>query len=583
MLPNIMDDKTRSLFFPSLFTSAEKRANQNTGPRGKGPRTDLKWPLLWLIGLRALILLVVVNLADPLGLLPAKLGNFQFLPFFNIMVVALALSYLALWWQGKWPTVQLCLQAALDLTLATVLVAQTGGIESVFVSLYLLIIIYCSLLLGHQGGMIGAALSTIVYSGIVTADYLGILEQGSRGLDLKYLTFRISLNAGGFFAIGLLGTYLYHRLQLVQKQLEEKIVSLEQLQRLNEHIVSSIRSGLITVDLEGGITVFNTTAAELLEADRSSVSEKKVEAFLGTSLWQNVLNADLFQDDRPLRHEDWFTFESGTKRYLGFSVSPLVDQEQRQLGYVISFQDLTEIKRLEAEILVKDRMASIGRMAAGIAHEIRNPLTSMRGSVEILRSRLNLAKSDERLLDIMIRESDRLNKFVEDFLKFARPGKHTHERVDIAGFLRDSITLLQNDPEVRKKHRVVLNIDSPPIYVQGNVDQLRQVFWNLTQNALRAMPDGGGLTVTAGKTDEGGAQILFQDQGIGMTSEEISHLFQPFQAGFKGGTGLGLSIIYQIMEDHRGKIYLESQKNEGTTVTLVFPPEAESIHSHFER
>jgi two-component system, NtrC family, sensor histidine kinase PilS len=574
-----MADDTKSHFFAPRAAPGKNGAGQGTARVRSAMRADLKWPILWLIGLRALILLVVVNLANPVGLLPARFGDYPFLPFFNILTLTFALLYLALWWQGNALTKQLWLQAASDLVMATVLVSQTGGIESIFVSFYLLIIIYCSLLLGHQGGMIAAALSTIVYSGIVAADYLGFLAQGSRFLGLKYLTYRIALNAGGFFAIGLLGTYLYHRLQLVQKQLEEKIITLEELQRLNEHIVGSIRSGLITADLEGRIAVFNNTASELLEADRSSAPQKTVALVLGEPLWQKMLQEDFFQDDRPLRHEDWFSFSSGCKRYLGFSVSPLIDQEKKQLGYVISFQDLTEIKRLEAEILVKDRLASIGRMAAGIAHEIRNPLTSMRGSVEILRSRLELGKGDERLFDILIRESDRLNKFVEDFLKFARPGNHTHERVDIAGFLRDFVTLLQNSPDVRDKHPVNLQIDSSPIYIQGNGDQLRQVFWNLAQNALRAMPNGGQLTVLARKSGEGGSQVLFQDEGIGMSPDEVSRLFQPFQAGFKGGTGLGLSIIYQIMEDHRGKIYLESQKDRGTTVTLVFPPETESRHA----
>ena len=407
---------------------------------------ELSRHLLWLIALRALILFLIVNLAEPLDLLPARFGPYSFLPFFNIVTVTLTFLCLALWWNDKAPGWQLCFQAGADLILATVLVAVSGGINSVFVSFYLLIIIYCSLLLGQQGGMVGAAVSAILFSGIAAADKLGILTPGSAPLGVRFLTFRIALNAAGFFAIAFLGTYLHRRLRTVQEQLQEKITSLEHLQALHEHIVSSIRSGLITTDLHGTITVFNSTAAELTERQDADVLGQPVWSIAGRGLWSKILGADLLHDARALRHEEWFLLPGGTQRFLGFSVSPLVDQEQHLLGYIISFQDLTEIKRLEEEIRVRDRMAAIGRMAAGIAHEIRNPLTAMRGSVEILRSRLSLPKSDERLFDIMIRESDRLNKFVEDFLQFARPVPKTHEQVDLVPLLRDSITLLQNSP-----------------------------------------------------------------------------------------------------------------------------------------
>ena len=157
---------------------------------------------------------------------------------------------------------------------------------------------------------------------------------------------------------------------------------------------------------------------------RGRCSANPCDLLVGEAFWTRILREDLLQNAKALRHEEWIALPNGSKRYLGFSVSPLLDQNQKSLGYIISFQDLTEITRLEEEVRLKDRMAAIGRMAAGIAHEIRNPLTAMRGSVEILRSHANLPGKDERLLDILIRESDRLNKFVEDFLCFARPRQY---------------------------------------------------------------------------------------------------------------------------------------------------------------
>jgi two-component system sensor histidine kinase PilS (NtrC family) len=532
--------------------------------------------LLKLVAVRAIVLLVGLNLANRLGLLPERLGSLPFLPLFNTLALSLTLIYLIWWQSSRHRKLQLYLQISADLALTTVLVRYTHGIESAFVSFYLLIIIYCSLTLGRKGGMVGAALSTILYAGTINAIRLGFWGLDSSGMDSRLATFRISAQALGFWAVAFLGNYLHQRLQAIQVVLKEKIDSFTELQRLNEHIVSSIRSGLITTDLHGRIAVFNAAAKELMERDPREMLDKPVQKLIGESLWTGILRADLLRNAKPLRHEQWFTFPSGAKRCLGFSVSPLLDQNQQLLGYIISFQDLTEIMRLEEEVRLKDRMAAIGRMAAGIAHEIRNPLTAMRGSVEILRSHANMPETDERLFNILIRESDRLNKFVEDFLNFARPRQYAKHRIDLVPVLRDSVTLLRNSPEIRERCSVSLNIEAPTVRILGSADQLNQVFWNLAQNAIRAMPNGGALRIRIRKASDDIGEIVFQDSGIGMGQEEKDHIFQPFHSGFKGGLGLGLSIIFQIMEDHRGRITFESEKGKGTKVSLRFPLESRS-------
>ena len=533
--------------------------------------SELRSFLPWIIGIRAVLLLTGLNLAEPLGILPARLGRFEFLPFFNIAVTCLTAAYLGLYWSGRAILLQVYLQIGVDLCLTSLLVTQTHGIESPFLSLYLLLIIYCSLTLGRNGGLTGAALITILYAGIVVAQHLGFLLPGTGALGLRYVTFRVTTHALGFFVVAFLGAYLSERLRTVQAQLQEKIYTVHQLQRLNEHIASSIRSGLITTDLEGRVALFNDTAEELTEKESAGMLGQPIQPFIGEGAWDKIKNTDLFKQAGPLRFEDWYVSPSGTRRYLGFGVSPLMDQLSRMLGYIVSFQDLTVLRRLEEELRVKNQMAAIGRMAAGIAHEIRNPLTSMRGSVEIMRSRPNLSKTDERLLDIIIRESDRLNKFVEDFLQFARPAARTREPVNLTSLLQDSVTLLRNSSEVREKHSVVLNLKADEIPILGNGDQLRQVFWNLAQNALRAMPAGGTLTIDALRTNDGDGQIVFQDDGIGMDADQQKLLFQPFNSGFRGGTGLGLSISFHIIEDHHGKITVESEKGRGTRVTIRLP------------
>jgi len=538
---------------------------------------DLRRRLLELIVFRAIVLLLGLNLADRLALLPDRLGSFPFLSFFNILALSFSALFLALWRIRCFALLQLCFQIAVDLFITTILVAFTRGIESAFVSFYLLIIIYCTLTLGRNGGLVGAALSMISYAGIILAIQLGFVPINVHYGDSSQAVFRIAAHVLGFWAIAYLGTYLHRRLKFVEGELQEKIDSVTQLKRLNEHIITSIRSGLITADLHGHIAVFNAAAGELTGRMPDEMRDKHIQLIIGEYLWAEILKSDLRRNARPLRHEMWVTLPNGTKRFLGFSVSPLIDQSQMLLGYILSFQDLTDIQRLEEEIRLKDRMAAVGRMAAGIAHEIRNPLTAMRGSVEILRSRTNLPPKDEKLLDILIRESDRLNQFIEDFLTYAKPRKYEKKSVDLVPVLRDSVTLLRNSTQLRDNHTVNLDIEAQSVRIIASIEQLNQVFWNLTQNAIRAMPTGGNLTIRLRKTPQDTGQIIFQDTGIGMSREELDQIFQPFQSGFAGGVGLGLSIIFQIMEDHQGKISFDSEKGKGTSVMLSFPLESKGF------
>jgi two-component system, NtrC family, sensor histidine kinase PilS len=562
-------------FLSTMYRSAGLESFRKT-PGQDGRKPELSRRLLELIVLRAIVLLLGLNLADRLSLLPTHLGSFPFVPFFNIIALSATIVCFALWCSHRREEFQLYVQITVDLGITTVLVAHTRGIESPFVSFYLLIIIYCTLALGRNGGMVGAALSMLSYAGIIFAVHMGFPATTAGEVDSRLALFRISVHVLGFWAIAYLGVYLHQRLRIMECELQEKIDSVTQLKRLNEHIVSSIRSGLITTDLHGRIAVFNAAAGELTGRTRREVYEKPLQELLGEAFWTRILKADLLRSARPMRHEEWITLPDGAKRFLGFSVSPLMDQHQVRLGYIISFQDLTEINRLEEEVRLKDRMAAVGRMAAGIAHEIRNPLTAMRGSVEILRSHSNLPPKDDRLLEILIRESDRLNQFVEDFLNYARPRKYEKHSLDLVPALRDSVTLLRNSPEMREGYSVNLNIEAQTFHILGSADRLKQVFWNLAQNAVRAMPGGGALNISLRKISDAMGQIVFQDSGIGMSREEQEQLFQPLHSGFAGGLGLGLSIIFQIMEDHQAKIAFESEKGKGTTVKLSFQLETDT-------
>ena len=534
-------------------------------------QADFDQSLFKVIVARAVILLVGINLSDSLGLLPDRLGYLPFTSFFNILAISLTILYLICWSGRRARQVQLYLQIVVDLTLATILVASARGIEGPFVSFYLLIIIYCSLTLGKNGGMLGAALSALCYAGIVIATRLGVVNSPNTTTGVSVEVFKICFHTLGFGAVAYLGTYLHKRLRVMEGVLKEKDDSLEELQRLNEHIVSSIRSGLITTDMEGKITVFNAAARELTGKDAKEVLGTSINWIIGEKFWSLIQETDLSKNIQPLRHEEWIRQSDRSMKYLGFSVSPLLDPDGRQLGYIISFQDLSEIIRLEKEVRLRERMAAVGRMAASIAHEIRNPLTAMRGSAEILHAHANLPEKDEQLLNILISESDRLNSFIEDFFDFANPRKRKKTVLDLVPVLQDSVALLKNSPEFKVKYGVDLKVAVPDMFIHGNADQLRQVFWNVTQNALRAMPGGGTLEISVSRTSEEVGMVVFADSGIGMSQEEVDQIFQPFHSGFSKGLGLGLSIIFQVMEDHCGRITFESEKGKGTEVRLSFP------------
>ena len=248
------------------------------------------------------------------------------------------------------------------------------------------------------------------------------------------------------------------------------------------------------------------------------------------------------------------------------------------MDYVFTFQDVTESKRREYEAERQKRLAAIGEMAAGIAHEIRNPLASMAGSMQLLRAELPLSGEQAQLMDIVLRESSRLNEIIRNFLAYARPQRGASRRVDVRSMVADTSVLLRNSPDCRAEHVLRTVVDEAPVLCEADEAQLRQVVWNLASNALRAMPQGGTLTFRVERDTAGArplATIAVEDTGVGMTREQQERLFQPFQSGFAQGTGLGLAIAHRIVADHHGTITASSAVGRGTVITVRLPLAAE--------
>jgi two-component system sensor histidine kinase PilS (NtrC family) len=280
-------------------------------------------------------------------------------------------------------------------------------------------------------------------------------------------------------------------------------------------------------------------------------------------------------DASPRFEADCLTAD-GLRLRLGFSVSPLFAETGDTTGTVITFQDLTHIRALEETSRRQDRLAAIGRMAASIAHEIRNPLAAMRGSIQMLRADMEGESSQTELMEIILRESDRLNRIISDFLSYARPRSIIQSKVDVGDLLRQTFTLLRHSAEIHESQIIEEAVPATPVLANADSEQLQQVFWNLARNALQAMPlpNGGTLRATVAKHGQNRLRIAFSDTGRGMSPEQVEHLFEPFSST-TGGTGLGLSIVYQIIRDHGGTINVRSREGQGTTITIELPGDAE--------
>jgi two-component system sensor histidine kinase PilS (NtrC family) len=374
-----------------------------------------------------------------------------------------------------------------------------------------------------------------------------------------------------FLVVGLLSARLAERQSRSDVRLMAAAQTLASLRALHERIVESIRSGVVTTDLQGEIYTFNAAAEEITGYRQASIRGQHASIIFGELAQQiaDSTRATELNQPSPRFETDCLTAE-GMRLRLGFTITPLFSETGETTGMVITFQDLTQIRVLEETSKRQDRLAAIGRMAASIAHEIRNPLAAMRGSIQMLRAEMEGESAQTELMEIILRESDRLNRIITDFLTYARPRSLVHANVDIGDLLRQTFTLLRHSPELKESQKIVDEIPATPLFVDVDEEQMRQVFWNLARNALQAMEQGGTLRAAFDTNSNGRLRITFSDTGCGMSPDQVEHLFEPFSST-TGGTGLGLSIVYQIIRDHGGTINVRSREGQGTTITIELP------------
>ena len=544
---------------------------------------SLRRKLLWLLAARA----VVVTLLLGSGALiqsksPETIDSGAFFAVIG-MTYALTVAYALLLNQTERRRWLVDVQLVLDTAIVSAIVYLTGGINSYFSSLYTLPIIAATSIESRRGGAMVGVLSCVLYASIVLAQYAGVPGfEPLRGLplpELRLAFFTVGLNLFGFGAIAALTGYLAEGLRQADIQLRRASDQIEDLQAFSRHIIDSLTSGLATTDIEGRILTFNRAAASITGiAVEHAIGASAVE-LLGLPRDFEALFGARAERPRLPRTDITFRRKDGRKIDLGLSTA-LLFTPRGETGFLLTFQDVTETRRLEREARVQQRLAAVGELAAGIAHEIRNPLASMAGSIQILRQEVSLTPEQSQLMDIVLRESERLNETIRSFLAFARPQRQAMSRVDARRVVTDAATLLENSPELSHAHRMSVSVPDNEVWLQADEGQLRQIVWNLATNGLRAMPHGGQLTLLVrgeGSAAEltGEVVIEVRDQGTGIAPEELDGIFQPFRAGFARGTGLGLSIVQRIVADYGGEIQVTSDRGSGTTVLVRMPAVAE--------
>ena len=476
------------------------------------------------------------------------------------------------------------IQIFCDIILVTALVSATEGVESPFVFLYLLSIVPASIILYRRGALLAAAAAGIFYGLVVNAQYYDLFpfisDTTPPGKTLFYV---LSLHIAAFFAVAYLSSSAVETLRRMKEELRAKDSNIEELQAFNVNVAQCMSTGLLTTDEQGRITAFNRAAEEITGLKWDDVRGKGFLDILPVKEIKDILSS--VKQILPIyRFESEVNRRDESRIILGMNVSHLLDEGGRSHGLIVIFQDLTKVKEMEKEVKKREKMAMIGEVAAGMAHEIRNPLASLSGSMQILKEELSLQGDNAYLMEIALREMDRLNMTITEFLTYAKPNPPQKKIMDINDLLLDTIKLLKNSDIYRcannhtqeefKEESLILSVDP---------HQMSQVFWNLSINAIQAMPDGGVLTISSRMTGVKGpdivsksrkwAEIVFKDTGQGIHEDILEKVFVPFFTTKENGSGLGLSIVHRIIEEHEGRICVNSKPGKGTQFTIYLPVE----------
>lgn len=543
--------------------------DENTGSANNVPLQKLQ---TLIVGrLIVIFLLLVTSWIWYSGSVQLTLDDFPEGPFL-VFVVSVGLTAVYFLLSRIWRSfdIQVRAQFLIDALLITWLVWKTGDLTSPYITLYIVLIGVSSAFLRPRTTFMMAVICIAFFLMLAILTGLSVLQPSGSAQSTPRIIQIVSFHTIAFLVVGLLASKLSERLSSGEA-LREATKTLANLQALHERIIESIRSGLITTDLDGNIYTFNAAAAEITGFKPEAMRGRSIFSLFGNIKQPIEISLAGADTEQLPRFETNLVTPEGFAVRIGYNVSPLFSEDNERTGLIITFQDLTDIRSMEESIKRKDRLAAVGRVGAGLAHEIRNPLGAMRGAIQVLESNTPPESVQADLMKIILRESDRLNSIITNFLSYAKPKVGSFTEIDVCEAIRDTVKLLRHSPDVTEKHRIKDSLPQMPVFVSADTTQLKQVFWNLARNAINAMPDGGDLSIALDTLPNNRLQIVFEDTGVGMSKEQVERLFEPFSNSTSGGTGLGLSIVYQIIRDHDGVINVRSFEGEGTIITIVLP------------
>ena len=504
-------------------------------------------------------------------------GGFQLLYFAVLLSYGWLLLRYAAWGSVDLPTYAVFLQAVADVSFISIIVFATGLYDSIFSFMFVVVILLGSLERYLRGAVGWALLSSAAYTVLVYLQMRGILLPP--GFEATYVPFSqfarsAVTHSTAFLLTGVLSGLLGEEIRKGKEKVRDRDDVIQKLESFHKHVIDNIPSGLLTIDTQGRVNLVNGTACAILGMTREDTVGKPIgQVLAGIDGWEAREAREGRDDSRIPRPEIPFLRADGTEVFLGFSSSPMKDAEGRAIGRVVIFQDLTPIRQMEERVRIADRLAGVGELAAGLAHEIRNPLASIAGSSQLLRESTASSGESATLLDIIGRESQRLNGLITDFLAYTGPSQRNTMRLDVSALLRDVAEAVRAG-EAREKGVAVELAALPALMVEGDGEQLKQVAWNLVRNAVQATPAGGKVMIDGFEQIRHGFRYVVAmvvDTGAGIAPGILEKIFNPFFTTKEGGTGLGLSISQRIVHQHKGFIEVRQAPGKGCAFSVFLP------------
>jgi len=554
-----------------------------TSPVGIRPMSTNVTNARWLLPIRLLAYMLISGIV----IFRVNYPGFLSFPFFAYSLLTLLLPALLV--ARRWVNVNFLLkstayvQSIFEITIILGIVYVTGNINSSYSGLLILGIISTALVSRLVGTLSIASLVSCGYAFVV---WFGLGLGGGAGSATRALEtifssqdaafYSIFLHILTFFLVAFVSGYLVEHLQRKDRQLADTSQALRRARLETDDILRHLNTGLLTIEPEGRIIFFNRAAEEILDISEIDVKGNDFrEAFSERMVsLAEILNEVLHSQKHSRRSEVEINRRDGTAVPIGLSTSILVDEDDGIRGLIAIFQDLTETKKLEEKIRIADRMAAVGELSAAIAHEIRNPLTAISGSVEVLKAELNLADENNRLLELIIKESSRLNQILADFLLYARSKRSVFNRVELCRLVSDVIEVVKHLPAYHSETTLRLLAEESVVYVYGDEDQLKQILINLLVNALEAMGSTPGeviVTIEGDEATEPPVVILkVTDSGPGIPDDIQEKIFDPFFSTKRDGTGLGLGIVQRLAESMGLELYIHTREGVGTSFILAF-------------